>query len=895
MAFVLRDRVGEQTSTEGTGALALKGVAMSGYQPFIEELANGDTTVACVQDRSGVWNTFIGTWDETAGTLARTVVLDGSSGAGVPVSLTGAAEVWMTPAALLGQIVAAGNTIVPVATRVWSGGVTDTTFKVVFDVSASVASTIQTVGLAVSTASDMSVIVATAADVAPTTSTGISAVYYSGSFEITGLIADTVYYYAPKINGVIDATKIGTLRTAPTAGTAKTFSFVVGSCTNPAYSLGDPYAPVAALAPAFVVHCGDMAYSDIVRNDARVQRDTNTRQWRNTSGVQAMLLAAPVVYMPDDHDFGPDDNHWDKVVSTRATHAQICANTRLVVRETTPRYADWNTNVLSQSWTWGRVRFIMPDLRSQRRYMDGGPTFLGDGTDPPTGYNHKAAVFAAIDQAEADGMKMLVFISTSTWAPSVFDSWDRYNSTEQSELADKFRNSAVHVMLIAGDAHQGVIDDGTNTDRSSTQDGKLPLVVSSGWNWGAPFDQITDSEWNGNDGNVTGEDGNGTLFVKVTVEDNGGTDIHWEVEFLGAPLSGSTATSLGVYRDDDAAVEVGFATASALKVETGKDAGLAVAKSWLGPVAGCTVNYAWTSGPSGTLTFDPNCNTATIPRTYTDGTPDTVTLSSPVRCSLGAITTRDLEWFTLEAETSAWLAEVDTHPNDEVLFALNTFIAGLKTDSLWSQILKLYWLGAHTQQASLIEFKSPGTNTLTLEGSPSFTALLGWRGANTSSSSITALDTGYAIPGANQNSMAAFVRCIDAATSFNGEFGAEKYYINPRSTSASDFRTRSASTTSDAYATVSAAAGSFGISRTGSASYKKFIDGSPVETVTRTSTAPDSNTMRFCGFYNATQPTLHQSGTRRVAMGVIAAGLSDADVAAYVARETTFLTSVGTL
>jgi len=783
----------------------------------------------------------------------------------------------------------------PTPVRLWTGGVTDSAVRLNFDVAGTLAGEIQTIGVAVATDPAMSNIVAITTDAAPAVTEGIYVSYATGAFAIGGLAANTRYYVAARVNGQTNTDLVATLMTAPVAGTAASFSFVVGSCTNPAYQLGNPYAPVAALAPAFVVHCGDMAYSDIVANDPRVPRDTNTREWRDTPGVQDMLLACPIVYMPDDHDAGADDNHWDQVLATKATHAQIMANTRQVVRETTPRYADWNAAVLSQSWTWGRVRFIMPDLRAQRRYTGGGPTFLGNGTDPPTGYDHLAAVLTAIDQAAADGMKMLVFISTSTWAPAVYDSWDRYAPTEQAVLAQKFRDSPVHVLLIHGDAHQGVIDDGTNTDRSTLKDGKLPLVCSSGWNWGAPFHAITDVSWNGGDGDVTGSAGNATLFVEVEVDDAGGDNIHWTVKFWGAPLSGSTATLLGTYRDDDAAVEVGFATASDLKVETGRAASMKAHKSWFGPIPGCTVNYAWASGPSGTAAFNPNCNTAAIPRAYTTGLADTVTLSSPARCSLGAITSRQVQWISLEAETTAWLAQVTTRPDDEVLGALNDFIAGLKADGLWAQILKLWWLGAPTEQASTIELKSPGTSTLVKSGAMAFSALQGWRGGNTTGSSVPRLETGYAIPGANQNSLAAMVRCIDALTSFPGEFGGEKYYINPRSTTATDFRTRSASTTSDSLPTVAAAPGSFGFSRTGAASYKKFIDGAPVETVTRTSTAPDSTTMWLCAWQNTTQPTLQQSGARRVAMAVIAAGLSDADVLAYYNRETAFLQAVGTV
>ena len=792
-----------------------------------------------------------------------------------------------------GRLYAAGFHTSPSVTLMWSGGVTSSSAVVNFDViGTDPATDAATVGLVVSVNADLSSPVYTSANTAPVASLGFSAAYFTGMFTATGLAPDTAYFYSARINGVASGT-VGQFRTAPTNGTAKRFNFVVGSCTNGAYSLGDPYAPAAALTPAFAVHCGDMDYSDIALNDPRAQRDRNTRAWRGNRGAAGMTQTVPMVYMPDDHDFGPNNNEWDIVPVTKATHAQIGANTRLVLRETTPRYPDWNAGVLSQSWTWGRVRFIMPDLRSQRRYLDGGPTFLGNGTDPPTGYDHLAAVLAAIDQAASDGMKMLVFITTSTWVPSVFDSWERFAPIEQATLANKFRDSPVHVMLIAGDAHQGVADDGTNSDRSSGKDGKLPLFVSSGWNWGAPFRQITDVSWNGADGDVTGLLGNPNVFINVSIEDDGANAINWQVDFRGAPISGATSALLGSYRNDDVALVAGFATASTLQVETLLAATLQVRKNWFGPISNCTVNYAWASGPSGTLTFNPNRNTADIPRAYTDGAPDTVTISSPVRCTLGAITARTVNWITLEAETTAWLAAVTVRPSDEQVFALNTFIAGLKTDSIWSQLLKLYWLGAHTQQASTIELTAPGTSTLVANGAVGFSALAGWIGNNESGTTVPYLETGYAIPAGNQNSLSASVRVITALASFNGEFGGEKYYINPHSTSASDFRTRNAFAASDSLVRPAATVGSFAMSRTGAANYKKLIDGVVVETVTRTSSAPDATTMWLCAWKNTTAPTLSQSGGRRVAMAMIGAGMTDADMLLYHNRETTFLQTLG--
>lgn len=795
----------------------------------------------------------------------------------------------------LEQLIAWGLYVPPTAVRLWTGGVTSTTLKANYDVVGTSAADLVTVGLAVSASETMSVLAYRTPDAAPVVTSGWTATYRTYTAEATGLVPDTVYYVAPVINGVVQTSPKARVRTAPAVGTPKSFNFIFGSCTNSTYVLGNPYAPAAALGPAFVVHCGDMDYSDIAVNDVRSQRDRNTRTWRNTPGVSALTLTAPVVYMPDDHDFGPDDNHWDMVLPTGATHAQIGTNTRQAVRETTPMYSQWDSAVLSQKWTWGRCRFILPDLRSQRRYVDGGPTFLGDGSDPPTGYDHITAILASIDEAAADGMKLLFFISTSTWAPAVYDSWERYAPAEQAIIAQKLRDSPVQAVILHGDAHQGFGDDGTYTDKSLARDGKVPVFCSSGWNWAVPFTAITDASWAAGGGFV-GEDtrGNSNLFANVVVHDDGAT-VGWEVVYYGAPLSGTSATLLRTFSSDDADIEVGFRSSSSLAVPTGEDVEIRTDKTWFGPYDNCSATYTWASGPTGTITFTPNRNTALIPRAFTSGAPDTVTLSAPVRCLLGAHTTKTISYYTPDAASVAWEAELTALPSVEIRSAMNTFIAGLKTDGLWSKISHLYWLSAHNEADSLLNVKDPAGTALTNNGA-GFAAMAGWRGGNVSGGfTVPHLDTGYAIPGGNQNSHAFFIRALDGIASFNGEFGGEKFYVNPYSTSANDFRTRSGSTASDSITLTTPVAGSFGLSRTASGTFVAYQDGASVGTITRTSTTPDGNPLWLCGFRNATTPALSQSGARRLALAMISSGLTGPEAAAYYARETTFLTEIGVL
>jgi hypothetical protein len=96
MAYVLRDRVRETTTTSGTGAIYPAGVVTGGYQTFASVLSNGDTTQCLVRNDAGQWQTFLGTWSSGTQSMARTTVYDGSDGEGVAVGFSGEAqEIWI--------------------------------------------------------------------------------------------------------------------------------------------------------------------------------------------------------------------------------------------------------------------------------------------------------------------------------------------------------------------------------------------------------------------------------------------------------------------------------------------------------------------------------------------------------------------------------------------------------------------------------------------------------------------------------------------------------------------------------------------------------------------------------------------------------------------------------
>jgi hypothetical protein len=111
MAFILKDRVKEFTTTTGAGNISLSG-AVATFDTFQSYLSNGDTTFyALIHTSSGVdeWEVGLATWN-TGNTLSRTTVLAGSNGTSAVDFSAGTKDVFMTlPADKLLHLDANGN------------------------------------------------------------------------------------------------------------------------------------------------------------------------------------------------------------------------------------------------------------------------------------------------------------------------------------------------------------------------------------------------------------------------------------------------------------------------------------------------------------------------------------------------------------------------------------------------------------------------------------------------------------------------------------------------------------------------------------------------------------------------------------------------------------------
>ena len=133
MAFVIKDRVKETSTTTGTGTLTLAG-AETGYQAF-SVIGNSNTTFYGIEHQSASeWEVGIGTYTSSGTTLARTTVISSSnSGSAVDLS-AGTKNVFVTlPAQNRGTVLQ-----VVQATKTDSFSSTSTSYVDLTDMTASI-------------------------------------------------------------------------------------------------------------------------------------------------------------------------------------------------------------------------------------------------------------------------------------------------------------------------------------------------------------------------------------------------------------------------------------------------------------------------------------------------------------------------------------------------------------------------------------------------------------------------------------------------------------------------------------------------------------------------------------------------------------------------------------
>ena len=318
------------------------------------------------------------------------------------------------------------------------------------------------------------------------------------TFEVDDLAPGRQYWWAIEVDGAVDVARTGTTATAP-SGPA-TFTFAVGSCLR-TESNGQVFDAIRDLDPLFFILDGDYGYEDLVTTDPL---KFGSVYGRNVSrpAQQSMLLATPLVYVWDDHDYGGND-------------ADRYSLSRAAVREAYDQYVPHYrlTDVdgpIFQAFTVGRVRFLITDTRSARDPETSPPTMLGD--------QQKAWLKREL-LAARDTHALIVLVNGVPWiAPEQegADHWAGF-AQERAELATFIdENGIENLVMLSGDAHMVAIDDGSNNTFAASGEPGFPVFHAAaldrrGKVKGGPYSE----------GAIAG----GGQFGLVTVTDVGGDTV----------------------------------------------------------------------------------------------------------------------------------------------------------------------------------------------------------------------------------------------------------------------------------------------------------------------------------------------------------------------------------
>ncbi|MBB4935642.1 hypothetical protein F4561_006551 [Lipingzhangella halophila] len=318
------------------------------------------------------------------------------------------------------------------------------------------------------------------------------------SIRATGLDADTRYHYAIEVDDTLDTDTTGTFRTHPRQGERADFTFAMATCAgaSPEYSGEGSVLAADRLSnhpvfdeirradPLFFAHGGDMHYYDLGSGSHGISGGGSLANYRRAYDdvlrqprQHRLYRDVPLVYAWDDHDFGPNDS--DRTASGRDNACEV-------YRERVPHYglpAGSGANPIYQSFTVGRVLFLLSDVRADR-----------DPNDDPQGQSKTmlgAAQKAWMEQVLTanTGAQAMVWLTPSQWVSEHEDSWASFLH-ERNELVELFGDTGwlTRMCALSGDAHALSIDTG-----GGNRHGNFPIYQFSALDSGGTSGPATDT------------------------------------------------------------------------------------------------------------------------------------------------------------------------------------------------------------------------------------------------------------------------------------------------------------------------------------------------------------------------------------------------------------------
>ena len=270
----------------------------------------------------------------------------------------------------------------------------------------------------------------------------------------SGLRPDTHYRLQLVVDGEPDSTRgIGSFRT-PGVG-AQSFRVALSSCARVG-SNGRVFDAIAASDPLLYLEMGDIHYANIGVNSPGAFRRAYERLLTEP-GQAALYRQVPIAYVWDDHDYGPNDG--DSTSPSRPAARQVY---REIVPDSgvEPRDAPIN-----QAFTVGRVRFVMTDNRSERT------------DDSMLGERQLAWLVGELTESSRTHA-LVVWVNPVPWIAEAREGGDNWSgfAEERTEIADAIAAAGVdNLMMVSGDAHMIALDDGSNSDYSTSGGASFPV------------------------------------------------------------------------------------------------------------------------------------------------------------------------------------------------------------------------------------------------------------------------------------------------------------------------------------------------------------------------------------------------------------------------------------
>jgi len=292
------------------------------------------------------------------------------------------------------------------------------------------------------------------------------------AINVEDLSPATNYHYVLR-NGATSVWQ-GSFSTPQVPGTAAEFTTAIIGCAQTG-SKHRVFNDIANQDPQLLVHTGDLHYGDVIHGDAN-ERIKVLDKVMGSPAMAALFSAAPLAYMWDDHDFCGNNMNSEcpALGEARISYQKGFPHYKLAMAQVSnSSAADIDSEDIApyQAFTFGSVRFVLTDLRSEasigRRAM-----------------SLEQQAWLKEELRRADEFDFIVWVSTKPWTGVAAEGSDHWNGWHEERrdlsnfISEHIGKRKRNLLMVTSDAHMVAFDDGSHTDFSEDQDAGFPVLVS---------------------------------------------------------------------------------------------------------------------------------------------------------------------------------------------------------------------------------------------------------------------------------------------------------------------------------------------------------------------------------------------------------------------------------